>query len=52
MLDQLDPQVKHPGMAMYINSPKLDRWSGAAGLGNIENVTPMKADDRFRAGAL
>jgi D-alanyl-D-alanine carboxypeptidase len=35
-----------------VRSPKLGRWTGAAGLGRVEPKVPMRAGDRFRAGSI
>lgn len=46
------PDTKFPGALLYISSPKLGTWVGAAGLGDIEADTAMRASDRFRAGSI
>jgi D-alanyl-D-alanine carboxypeptidase len=63
--DQLDSQLQHildsavdspesvfPGTALYVSHPELGAWSGAAGQGNIDPATPMRAEDTFRAGSI
>jgi D-alanyl-D-alanine carboxypeptidase len=46
------PDTKWPGAVLYVSAPGLGAWSGAAGLGEVETKTPMRPDDRFRAGSL
>ena len=46
------PETKFPGALLYVSSPELGTWSGAAGLGNIETDTAMRPDDKFRAGSV
>jgi len=45
------PETVFPGAMIYVSSPEIGTWSGAAGLGNIETETAMRADDKFRAGS-
>ncbi|MCK4336964.1 MAG: beta-lactamase family protein [Candidatus Aminicenantes bacterium] len=47
-----NPDTKFPGALLYISSPKLGTWVGAAGLGNIRTDTAMRPDDRFRAASI
>ncbi|MFC2013843.1 serine hydrolase domain-containing protein, partial [Chloroflexota bacterium] len=35
-----------------VSSPELGTWSGAAGLADIEEATPMKSNNQFRGGSL
>jgi hypothetical protein len=46
------PETVFPGALMYVSSPELGTWTGAAGLGDIETNTPMRPDDKFRAGSI
>jgi len=46
------PETAFPGAMLHVSSPDLGIWSGAAGLGNIETETAMRADDKFRAGSV
>jgi D-alanyl-D-alanine carboxypeptidase len=46
------PETVFPGALMYVNSPELGAWNGAAGLGDIETGATMQPDDKFRAGSL
>jgi D-alanyl-D-alanine carboxypeptidase len=46
------PEAVFPGTALTITRPGLGTWSGAAGEGNIEPATPMRATDTFRAGSI
>ncbi len=46
------PDTKWPGALLYVRAPGLGDWSGAAGLGVVETKTPMRPNDRFRAGSL
>ena len=41
-----------PGALLRVSSPELGTWSGAAGLADIEEATPMRPDNQFRGGSL
>ncbi|MBA7470586.1 D-aminopeptidase [subsurface metagenome] len=45
------PETAFPGAVLYVSSPDLGTWTGAAGLSNIETSIVMKSDDKFRAGS-
>ncbi len=45
-------EIVWPGALLYVSSPDLGTWSGAAGLANVEAATPMRPDNQFRAGSL
>jgi len=46
------PETVFPGALLYVSSPDLGTWAGAAGLGNIETNTAIRSDDKFRAGSI
>lgn len=46
------PETVFPGALLYVSSPELGDWTGAAGLGDIETGATLKPDDKFRAGSL
>ena len=46
------PETHFPGALLYVSSPELGTWSGAAGLGDIETTTAMRPEDKFRAGSI
>jgi D-alanyl-D-alanine carboxypeptidase len=46
------PETVFPGALMYVNSPELGAWNGAAGLADIGTGATMQPDDQFRAGSL
>jgi D-alanyl-D-alanine carboxypeptidase len=46
------PTTVFPGTALYVSQPKLGTWTGAAGEGNIDPATSMRAEDTFRAGSI
>ena len=46
------PRTGFPGTALYVSRPDLGTWSGAAGEADVERATPMRPDDRFRAGSI
>jgi len=47
-----NPDTKFPGALLYVSSPKIGTWAGAAGLGNIRTDTAMRPDDKFRAASI
>jgi D-alanyl-D-alanine carboxypeptidase len=47
-----DPSVHAPGAILHVQSPKLGRWTGVAGLGRVTPAEPMRGADRFRAGSI
>ena len=47
-----NPETQFPGALLYVSGPEIGGWSGAAGLADMANATPMKPDDKFRAGSV
>jgi D-alanyl-D-alanine carboxypeptidase len=47
-----DPSTHAPGAILHVQSAKLGRWSGAAGLGRVAPAEPMRPGDRFRAASV
>ena len=47
-----DPNIRAPGAIVHVQSPKLGRWTGVAGLGRVTPAEPMRPGDRFRAGSI
>jgi len=47
-----DPSTHAPGAILHVNSPKLGRWTGAAGLGRVAPDVRMRPGDQFRAGSI
>ena len=47
-----DPATSFPGAILYVSNPQLGTWVGTAGLGDVESGTPIRPDDRFRAGSI
>jgi len=47
-----DPSIHAPGAILHVQSPKLGRWTGVAGLGRVTPTEPMRRADRFRAGSI
>src|SRR3954463_3577110 len=47
-----DPSTLSPGAILRVQSAKLGRWSGAAGLGRVAPAEPMRPGDRFRAASI
>jgi D-alanyl-D-alanine carboxypeptidase len=47
-----DPSVHAPGAILHVQSPRIGRWTDAAGLGRVAPAEPMRRRDRFRAGSI
>ena len=46
------PETSFPGAILYVSSPDLGTWIGTSGLGEVDTKTPMRPDDKFRAGSI
>lgn len=47
-----NPDTKFPGALLYVSSPEIGTWAGAAGLSNVKTTTAMRPDNRFRAASI
>ena len=47
-----NPETSFPGAILYVSNPDLGTWIGATGLGEVETKTPVRPDDKFRAGSI
>src|SRR3954453_13117740 len=47
-----DPSIHAPGAILHVRSPRLGRWTGVAGLGQVAPKVPMRPVDRVRAGSI
>jgi D-alanyl-D-alanine carboxypeptidase len=47
-----DPSTHAPGAILHVQSPKLGRWTGVAGLGRVAPDVRMRPGDAFRAGSI
>jgi D-alanyl-D-alanine carboxypeptidase len=47
-----NPETSFPGAILYVSNPDLGTWIGTAGLGEVETETPIRPDDKFRAGSI
>jgi len=46
------PGTEFPGVSLYVRGPGHRVWSGAAGRARVHPATPMRPQDRFRAGSI
>jgi D-alanyl-D-alanine carboxypeptidase len=46
------PGAEFPGVSLYVRGPGHRVWSGAAGRARAHPATPMRPEDRFRAGSI
>jgi D-alanyl-D-alanine carboxypeptidase len=46
------PGTFAPGAIAYYGDPQYASWSGSAGVGELQARTPMRVDDRIRAGSI
>jgi D-alanyl-D-alanine carboxypeptidase len=51
-MDETVAQGAAPGVTLYVSHPERGTWSGAAGLGDIEQGRPATTDGHFRAGSM
>jgi D-alanyl-D-alanine carboxypeptidase len=47
-----NPSIHAPGAILHVQSPRLGRWTGVAGLGRVAPAEPMRPRDGFRAGSI
>jgi D-alanyl-D-alanine carboxypeptidase len=47
-----NPDSRFPGALLYVSSPGIGTWAGAAGLSDVEATTAMRPDDEFRAASI
>src|SRR3954470_24099497 len=47
-----DPGIHAPGAILHVQSPRIGRFTAAAGLGRVTPAEPMRPRDRFRAGSI
>jgi D-alanyl-D-alanine carboxypeptidase len=47
-----NPETGFPGAILRVSRGELGVWVGTAGLGEIETKTPVRSDDKFRAGSI
>jgi len=47
-----DPEAEFAGTILRVSGDEFGTWTGTAGIGELETATPMRADDKFRAGSI
>ena len=47
-----NPDTKFPGALLYVSSPEIGTWAGAAGLSDVAATTVMRPDAEFRAASI
>jgi D-alanyl-D-alanine carboxypeptidase len=47
-----NPGTRFPGALLYVSSPEIGTWAGAAGLSDVETTTAMRPDAEFRAASI
>ncbi len=47
-----NPGTRFPGALLYVSSPEIGTWAGAAGLSDVEATTAMRPDAEFRAASI
>ena len=46
------PDTRFPGALLYVSSPRIGTWTGAAGLADIASHTPIDPAMTFRTGSI
>ena len=47
-----NPGTRFPGALLYVSSPEMGTWAGAAGLSDVKATTALRPDAEFRAASI
>jgi len=47
-----NPDTRFPGALLYVSSPEIGAWAGAAGLSDVAAITALGLDAEFRAASI